>query len=75
MTQIEWPDHEKLLWLMTELNNWDKTENEILQRALHFWNISSDFITALQEIDGTMAKVTDIDELKNVIENYLEESV
>jgi hypothetical protein len=51
MQSRNWPDHEKLLWIMTSIHDWNKTSEEVLDRAIELWFVSEDFTNAVA--DGT----------------------
>jgi hypothetical protein len=56
----KWPDHEKLLWLMAEIHDWDKAPEDLMNRALKLWFTAQDFVEITQEIDGIFASGIEI---------------
>jgi hypothetical protein len=50
----QWPDHDKLLWLMASIHNWDVAPPQILDRALKLWFTAQEMLQTVNFVHNNI---------------------
>jgi hypothetical protein len=53
-----WPDQEKILWVMTSIHSYDKSIEQILDRALKLWFASQELAEIVSTADKHEARLS-----------------